>query len=171
MWNELNWILGVSRKDGLSKVEGAPDEAAPGPANEPESEPAAPVAPSSSELKPPEASRSGLPDNCGAKADDAMSTSQTDAAAWARQFADETIFDPDPIEEQSAETSSVESTGDLPPAGDGSAMESLEPHPFGFALPYAGRRKPSGRRLVKPDPAIDKTPAYKPEQRLLILDC
>jgi transposase InsO family protein len=166
MWNELNRILGVNRKDELAGVEEARDAAAPGPVPGPDSAGAAPEVRSPSELQPHEQSQ----------ADNRGSQSPVRDGEWASQVADESIFGPDPVEEQPAEASSWESTGgqsagDLPPAGDVPAMESPEAHPFGFALPYAGRRKPSGRRLVKPEPAADKTAAYKPEQRLLILDC
>ncbi len=172
MWNELNRILGVNRKDGLSEPEGVRDAAAPEPGHEPDTAGGAAAAQSQSERERHEPARMALPKNSAPATDDGLGVSPVDDAEWARIIAEESSFDADPVESAAFEWDPAESDGgDLPRPGDGPATVSEEPRPFGFALPSAGRRKPVGRRLVKLEPGADKSPAHKPEQRLLILDC
>ena len=172
MWNELNRILGVNRKDGLSEPEGVRDAAAPEPGHEPDTAGGAAAAQSQRERERHEPARMALPKNSAPATDDGLGVSPVDDAEWARIIAEESSFDADPVESAAFEWDPAESDGgDLPRPGDRPVTESEEPRPFGFALPSAGRRKPVGRRLVKLEPGADKSPAHKPEQRLLILDC
>jgi transposase InsO family protein len=165
MWNELNRILGAHRKDELSEAAGTRDATAPEPVNGPD---AAGGAAAESPRKREQLELAGrtLPGDSAPKADDKLGVSPADDAEWARILADESSFDADPFEADPAE-----SEGDLPPTGDEPATESAEPRPFGFAGPHAARRKPAGRRLVKPAPGADPAATHTPEQRLLILDC
>jgi transposase InsO family protein len=171
MWNELHRILGVNRRDGLSEPEGVRDAAAPEPGHEPDTTEGAEAAQSQRERERHEPARMALPKNSAPATDDELGVSPVDDAEWARIIAEESSFDADPVESAAFELDPAESNGDLPHPGDGPSTESEEPRPFGFALPSAGRRKPAGRRLVKLEPGADKSPAHKPEQRLLILDC
>jgi transposase InsO family protein len=166
MWNELNRILGVNRKEELSEAEGARDAELRGPVNGPVSSGEMTGAQSLPEQKPIEPEGAVEPGNSAPEMDDAVSASPMDDAEWARIFADGSRFEADPV------TAHPEDLDErLPPVADGTSAESTEPHPFGFTLPQAGRRPRGGRRLVKPEAKADKAPAYKPEQRLLILDC
>ncbi|MFH1572920.1 MAG: DDE-type integrase/transposase/recombinase [Acidobacteriota bacterium] len=160
MWDELNRILGVSRKSELSLGEPGP-EASVGPGNE--SDAAGNAAPARSPGEPEglEPVGPGEPEDAPDEIGSDGEASPADDADYAAIFGEESRVDGDLAPWDSG----------LPPTEDGPVTESGEPRPFGFALPHAARRKPAGRGLVKPEPAADKTPTFKPEQRLLILDC
>src|SRR5580693_4271569 len=83
MWNELNRILVVNRKDELAEADRGSEAATRKPVNEPDS---VPVAQSPNGPEPREASRDGIPENSGARPDDGPGASPADTAAGARQL-------------------------------------------------------------------------------------
>jgi transposase InsO family protein len=153
MWDELNRILGGNRKDELPGGAAPRDPALPGMVNEPANE------------QGTAGGATPVPLENAPEADDAAGVSPLDDAEWARIFADESSVDA-PLE-----SDVLDADAELPPTDDGPNSASEAPRPFGFALPRATSRPAGGRRLVKPVPQADKTATYKPEQRLLILDC
>lgn len=174
MWDELNRILGVNRKGELPAGEPRPDaasepEAEPGTNSRIESDAPCDTAPAES-LETPEAAEPAPgvvePENSPDVIVNEWEKWPAGVAGWAG------ILDEEARLEGDAEQSDSASWDDeLPPTDEEPATDSAEPRPFGFALPHPARRKPGGRGLVKPEASADKTPTYKPEQRLLILDC
>lgn len=173
MWDELNRILGVNRKSELSSGEPRPDasaapEAEPGTKSGNESDSPGGTTPAelSGKTAVPEPAETvepqKRPDVIGGDGE----TWPAGVAEWAAILDEEARLDGDPTQGDPAL-----SDGEHPAPDDDPVIESVEPRPFGFALPHPTRRKPAGRRLVKPEPTADKTSTYKPEQRLLILDC
>jgi transposase InsO family protein len=177
MWDELNRILGVNRKSELPSGQPRPDAASapeteagtePGPEPGNESDPPGDTTPAElpGKIEAPEPTETVEPQNSPDVIVGDGETWPTGVAPWAAILDEESRLDGDP-----APWDPSPSDGELPAPDDDPDIESVEPRPFGFALPQAARRKPAGRRLVKPDPAADKTSTFKPEQRLLILDC
>src|SRR5260221_1767685 len=153
MWDELNRILGGNRKDGLSAGEEVRDPGAPLPEN---------AQAAATNATPPESKNETPP------------TNDDQAGKFVNLRAGVFVDDPDwggILDEASGVVPPpTGGEGELPRPGSALAEEDTAPPPapvFSFSQPP--RRKPAGRRLVKAE--ADKTPAYKPEQRLLILDC
>jgi transposase InsO family protein len=181
MWDELNRILGVHRKSERSSGKPRPD-ASSAPESEPDTGPAhesdSPGATAPVELlgqiEAPEPTETVEPANLLDVVVGDGETWPPGVAGWAAVLEEESRLDSDP-----APWDPSPGDGELPAPGDDPDndpdddpdIESVEAPPFGFAPPQAARRKPSGRRLVKPEPAAEKTSTFKPEQRLLILDC
>jgi transposase InsO family protein len=173
MWDELNRILGVNRKSELSSAE--PRHDAP---SAPKTEPGTELGHESDSLgdttlvelpgkiEAPEPTETVEPQNSPDVVVGNGETWPPGVAGWAAVLEEESRLADDP-----AQWDPSSGAGELPVPSDDSDIESVESPPFGVALPQAARRKPSGRRLVKPEPAADKTSTFTPEQRLLILDC
>ncbi len=121
MWNELNRILGVNRKDGLSEPEGVRDAAAPEPGHEPDTAGGAAAAQSQSERERHEPARMALPKNSAPATDDGLGVSPVDDAEWARIIAEESSFDADPVESAAFEWDPAEVR---PMRGPGSVTSS-----------------------------------------------
>jgi transposase InsO family protein len=173
MWDELNRILGVNRKGDLSAGELRSDVAGAREA-EPRTEPG------SESDSPGDTMSAGLPENSETPepAETAQPQNSPDVivgdgerwpaslAGWAAIRDEEARLDGDSGPADSAAWDQA-----LPVTEEEPETELAEPRQFGFALPHTSRRKPMGRGLVKPEASADKPSTYKPEQRLLILDC
>jgi transposase InsO family protein len=151
MWDELNRILGGNRKEGLSAGKEVRQSAVPVPEN-------APAAPP--DAVPPEL-KNELPrteHDCVAESENVPAgelVAHFDSSDILGE-APGTARSPGDVDEEHSQTSAA---GDMapPPAPEVS-----------FSEPWR-RHAATGRRLVSGE--ADKAPAYKPEQRLLILDC
>ena len=173
MWDELNRILGVNRKSELSASEPPRDalsapEVEPGDKSENESALPADTTPVESPVISERSEPTGTVEPQGSADVIAGDGERWPAslAGWAAILEEESRLD-----SELGQSDSSLSDEALPATDDGPATESVEPPQFGFALPHRARRKPGGRGLVKPEPSEEKISTYKPEQRLLILDC